>query len=240
MRYIKSLIVVLALGVMLAMPQAAKAISLGGSDWTITVHGIFNTGIGGITQALDQVDLPVTITQTSATAVSIPLTIPAPLNLTIEPAGTVGETSPYAVTATAHLDATGPITLEGLTGAAAALNGNVIDLRDVDAAIDGTVTQNGVDAINAADLSGGFGARGYYITGNAKTGAMTCELWMLNPGTDPTNPENWAGGIYPTFDITSWSASRPITGAVPEPGTFAVLLALAGSLAGYCCWKRRS
>lgn len=239
MRYIKSLIVVLALGVMLAMPQAAKAISLGGSDWTLDIKGTFNVHFLGVTQDLEQTGLPVTITQSSNTAVTIPLTFPDPLSsLVLTPTGTVGEASPYLVTASTHLDNTGPITLQGLTGGAAMLNGSTIELRNVNASITGTVTQNGADAINIADLSGGFGPRGYYITGNAKTNAMTAELWTLNDGEDPSNDANYAHISNPTFDIASWSASRSPT-AAPEPGTLAILLTLAAGVGGYWRWSRR-
>ena len=84
----------LILGAMLAMPQVTHAYSFGGSDWLLDMAGTFyvRSTLGDSDDPFNEVDIPSTINQVSNSSISIPITIPDPLNLTIYATGNVSGT----------------------------------------------------------------------------------------------------------------------------------------------------
>ena len=210
----------LILGALLVTPQVANAYSFAGSDWLVNLSGYLNTPISALNQSISETNLPTTITQSSNSEIVIPLDITA-VGLTVNVAGTVSGTH---ITATNHLNGPVYVTAGGFS----------LRLSDIDTRLEGDAT-----SINPLDLTGGFGARVYGVTGNPTADAPptsfitvgTVEVDLLNIGV-------WSDAGDASVDVYSWSATRG-QGVVPEPGTLVMLLGLTASLAGYGCWKRR-
>jgi hypothetical protein len=205
----------LVLGALLVMPQVANAYSFAGSDWLVDITGYVTlTGIlSGQSQAVNELDAPTTISQTTMTDIIIPISVP-PI-ITIDVPGTVSGTH-----VTAHAFQPGPYEVT--------VSGYNLRLYDVTAHLEGDAT-----SINPLDQTGGYGDRVFGITGNASpTSYITIADIKMDLGF------GWTSVSSANLRVDSWSADRGI-GIVPEPGTLAMLLGLAASLVGYACWKRR-
>jgi len=112
------------------------------------------------------------------------------------------------------------------------VSGFDLKLYDVTAHLEGEAT-----SINPLDTTGGFGPRVYGITGYPTGGAGgTSYVTVGNVKVNTFLGYVSVGSA--SVDIYSWNASRDM-GVVPEPGTLAMLLGMAASLAGYGWWKRR-
>jgi hypothetical protein len=201
-----------AVSLLLFLPKCSLADSYAGSDWLVNLTGYLH---GPLTMSgkVDKTDVATTIGQTDATHIDIPLYLPE-LSLDLGVPGTVDGTH---ITATAYL--AGPISVT--------VDGADLLLYGITAQLEGDAT-----GINALDTSGGFGPRVYEITGCPTNGAG---------GTSFVKAANVRKGTLSlgsvSVDIDSWNATRDI-GVVPEPGTLAMLLALATGLAGFG-WRRR-
>ncbi len=207
------------LGVLLVMPQFASAYSFAGSDWLVNLTGYVNAPLG-LSQPISQTNVATTITQSSVGDIVLPLNIPPPVSLTFNIPGTVSGTH-------INFDAVeaGPIVLPDPY--------TYVRVSDITAHLEGEAT-----SINPSDTTGGFGGRAYEITGYP-TGGTGGTSWLTVDTIEVNLGFGWvpvSGGA--SIDVYSWSATRG-EGVVPEPGSLAMLLGLAASLAGYCCWKRR-
>jgi hypothetical protein len=226
--FIRTLGILVVVGA-LAMPQSASAISLGGDDWTFSLSCTIHSVLGDIPVAPD--DRPLTISQTSATNVGIPLALPEPINLTLNLTGTLSGTTISTSTSLPQTDViVVPATSEYFAGSS-------IQLENVTALFSGVV-----DQVNGADTSGGFGGRGYHIAGTpAQSNVQAQHFWVNFGGSTTSHTEDstgWSDWGAIAISNADWSAARtPVT--TPEPGTIAMLLGIAVSLFGYRCWRRR-
>ena len=88
---VKRCVVPGVLGLLLVAPQYARAFSFAGSDWLLDMIGTFHVETTLVTDdfPIDELDAPVTITQSSTSSIVIPITFPDPVNLVINADGTV-------------------------------------------------------------------------------------------------------------------------------------------------------
>ena len=253
-------LVSMAVIALFCLPQAAKAVSLSGSDWDVTLSGLLTVSVtqGTLTSTLaknnpiDNAEMSNTnVTQTSAGNISIPISITDPITLSVTATGTLGTTAPYAISASGYLADTGDLVVPAGTGMDF-LAGSTVRAMNIHVTnLNGSVT-----GINDADTSGPYGPRGYYITGENNTGVLTADLYIASVDDDghllidpDTGGYIYNGGVGIPFsevtpfsavlNFTTWSAQRPETAAtVPEPGTIVMLLGFMATVIGYRCWKR--
>jgi hypothetical protein len=210
--------ILFALAVVLGLPQLALAYSFAGSDWLVNLTGHLNAPINSLSQDIDQGDIATTIGQTSLSNIDIPLNI-AELSLNLDVPGTVSGTH-----ITANTVQQGPISLT--------VSGYNLRLYNITAHLEGEAT-----SINTFDTSGSFGPRAYGITGYPTGGSGGTSY--VNVGD--VRVKTFIGYVSvgsATVDIYSWNAGRDM-GAVPEPGTSAMLLGAAIAAAGFGWRKRR-
>jgi hypothetical protein len=213
--------------ILVASLAIARAESFYGSDWLFSFQGkLVVTGLISTTPSITVSNQSITITQSTATSISVPLSFPPYLSITVPLTYTPG--SPGIVQ--------GSASTTGIIIPANTIPGIGFDLRldNVLVNIAGNVT-----GINYA-LNEAYGPRVYQIDGIPSPG------WWDDP-SDPNPPGNtsWGrvGDIYARIgfwtrigqailDADYWEATRPI----PEPAS---LLALASGLAGLIGLRRR-
>ena len=156
----------LILMAMSVAPQVASAYSLGG-DWTFNMTGTLTTGGFTGDYGANQTTT-ITIGQSSTTQITLPLTLPDPVDLTINIPGTISGTSIYATT---HLDQVGPFQISQ-----PGFSGNVL-FKNLNLQLDGTI-----DGINPLDTTGGFAReritlRGFRRPRHTSPPRHTCRFW---------------------------------------------------------------
>lgn len=193
--------------------NSARADSYAGSDWIFNLSGTLFAPLVGAT-GVNSTNQAITIGQTSATDITIPMNLPPYLN----------EIVPITVSGT-HL--TGQILVASITLPPGTISGVNVPLVLEEVRINFAGTATGI-----AGHSEAFGPRVYEITGIPSNSPFD---------TDPNT--TWAtiervmfGGVANIgsahVEVASWSAVRP----VPEPAS---MLALGAGLIGLAARRRK-
>lgn len=148
----KRLLLAAVFVVSVCLAQAAHAYTFEGSDWLFSLHGTLTTPLGSDPVNVD--NQPLTITQSSATDIVMPLTISG---FPITVPGVVSGTHLIAhVVDPTHYDA-----------------GSNVWVRDLTVHLEGEVT--GINPL----VVGAYGARAYEVIGNpSPTSYITAKLYL--------------------------------------------------------------
>lgn len=212
----------LSIGVLSALvltsTTAARADSYAGSDWLFNLSGVLTAPLVG-TLALNVVNEPITIGQSSASSITIPVNFPPYFNSTVN----------ATVTGT---NVKGSVNIATVIIPSGTISGVNFDLRlqNITVNLVGNAT-----GINPGEVEA-FGPRVHDITGVPSTDPFSTNpntTWATIQNVQVPGPFNtWITIGSATVSVSSWNATRP----VPEPAS---MIALGTGLVGLLAARRR-